>query len=96
MPLEDLRQRAKSGDLTPDEIALVRQHLHEHQPEPVRRAALTIASDYLEQHSDAALMFDLIRLSEDEAPENEHIRTDVVRALARATNYRGRPVQFDL
>lgn len=94
--LDDLRKRAKTGNLNPDEIALIRQHLHEHQPEAVRRAALTIAGDYLEAHSEPALMFDLIRLSEDEAPENEDIRTDVVRALGRATNYRGRPVTFDL
>lgn len=96
MALDDLRLRAKSGDLTPDEIALVRQHLHEHQPKAVRCAALAIAGDYLETQSNAALMFDLIRLSEDEASENEAIRTDVVRALARATGYRGRSVTFDL
>ncbi len=96
MNLDTLRHRAKSGDLTPDEIALVRQHLHEHQPEAIRRAALAIAGDYLEASSDASLMFDLIRLSEDEAPENEAIRTDVVRALARATGYRGQTVTFEL
>ena len=58
----------------------------------VRCAAIDIAGEHLVSHSDTELMFDLIRLSEDEP--DDATRTAAVRALARATGYRGRPVDL--
>ena len=58
----------------------------------VRRAAIAIAGEHLASHSDTELMFDLIRMSEDEP--DDATRTAAVRALARATGYRGRPVDL--
>ncbi len=56
----------------------------------VRRAAIAIAGAHLASHNDSELMFDLIRISEDEP--DQATRTAAVRALARATGYHGRPV----
>ena len=58
----------------------------------VRRAAIGIAGAYLASASDTELMFDLIRISEQEP--DEAARTAAVRALARATGYHGRPVDL--
>jgi hypothetical protein len=56
----------------------------------VRRAAISMAGELLASGTDTELMFDLIRISEDEA--DEPTRLAAVRALARATGYHGRPV----
>jgi len=58
----------------------------------VRRAAISIAGELLASGTDTELMFDLIRISEDEA--DEPTRLAAVRALARATGYHGRPVDL--
>jgi hypothetical protein len=60
----------------------------------VRRAAIAVAGELLTGHTDTELMFDLIRISEDEA--DEPTRTAAVRALARATGYHGRPVDLHI
>ncbi|MBF6600603.1 MAG: hypothetical protein IVW36_08840 [Dehalococcoidia bacterium] len=60
----------------------------------VRRAAIGIAGELLAERTDTELMFDLIRISEDEP--DEAARAAAVRALARATAYRGRPVDLRL
>jgi hypothetical protein len=60
----------------------------------VRRAAIAIAGQHLASHSDTELMFDIIRVSEDEP--DDATRTAAVRALARATGYRGRPVDLNI
>ena len=93
MDIDALRARAQAGDLTSDELTLIARHLHAHQPARVREAAIGIAGAYLERGSNADLMFELIRISED---DTDSAQTAAVRALARATGYHGKPVQLDL
>lgn len=99
MDLEDLRRRAAEGALTPDEVALVTRHLHPHQPLAAREAAIGIARVYLATASGVAseplLLFELIRISEDDA-EPDDVRTAAVRALASATGYHGKPIDLSL
>ncbi len=58
----------------------------------VRRTAIDIAGQLLATGSDTELMFDLIRISEEEG--DEPARLAAVRALAHATGYHGRPVDL--
>lgn len=95
MDLDDLRRRATEGALTPDEVALVTRHLHPHQPLAAREAAIGIARAYLGAASEPLLLFELIRISEDDE-EPEALRTAAVRALASATGYHGKPMTLDL
>lgn len=99
MDLDDLQRRASEGALTPDEVALVTRHLHPHQPLAAREAAIGIARAYLATASGVAseplLLFELIRISEDD-DEPESLRTAAVRALASATGYHGKPMSLDL
>ncbi len=95
MNIDDLRRRARTGDLTPEEVELVSRHLHPHQPLAARDAAISIAREYLAAASAPMLLFELIRLSEDD-DEPAELRTAAVRALANATGYHGKPMQVDL
>ena len=95
MDLDDLRRRSSTGNLTPDEVALVARHLHPHQPEQARAAAIEIAREYLAVASAPMLLFELIRISEDDA-EPQALRMAAVRALARATGYHGKPMSVEL
>ena len=95
MDLDDLRRRAAAGDLTPDEVALVTRHLHPHQTLAAREAAIGIARAYLGVASEPLLLFELIRISEDD-DEPQELRTAAVRALASATGYHGKPIDLSL
>lgn len=95
MSAGDLLAQARAGDLSGDDIQLVARHLHRHQDPAVREAAVRVAGAYLERRSHAQLLYALIAISED-AQEPEGIRAVAVRALARATGYRGKPVRLDL
>lgn len=93
MDIEELRQRAIAGQLTPLEIGLVKEHLHAPHAAAVRRMAAAVAGDYLAATSEATLMLELVRIAEDGTDE---IGADAARALARATGYHGKPVEIDL
>lgn len=93
MDIEELRQRARSGDLTTLEVGLVREHLRAPHAAAVRRMAAAVAGDYLAVTSEATLLLELVRIAEDAGDE---IGADAARALARATGYHGKPVQIDL
>jgi hypothetical protein len=96
--LDEMQRRARAGDLTPEEIALLREHLAVDAAvnEPARRAAIAIAGAYLERHSDVQMMFEIIRIADAGTTEPDAVCEAAVRALAKATEYRGRPVQLDL
>jgi hypothetical protein len=90
-----LRERARAGALTAEEIELVARHLHGHQPDLVREAAIALAGDFLECTSHGELLYALIAISDD-AEEPDAVRMAAARALARATGYRGKLVRLDL
>ncbi len=49
-----------------------------------------------ERHSDVQMMFEIIRIADAGSTEPDAVCEAAVRALAKATEYRGRPVQLDL
>ncbi len=97
--IEDLERRARGGAITTAELEMVRVHLCPADPssrQMARKRAIAIAGAYLEHASDVGLIFELIRIAEDSDEPDAAVKDAAVRALARATGYRGQPVRMDL
>ncbi len=94
--LDDLRRRAREGALTPDERHAVIGHMQRGNADPVRAAAISVAAACIETRADAELVVELIKIAESKDAADDAVRTDAVRALAKATEYKGQPVRFEL
>lgn len=62
----------------------------------LRLAAIRIAGDWLQEHDDLPLLYELIDIAERGDGASDAVRDAAVRALARATGYRGKPISLDL
>lgn len=95
-PLEELRERARAGALSAEELHVVIGHLRRGNTQRVRAAAIDIAAAYVAATGDPHVVIELIQIAESKDAEDDPVRTDAVRALAKATDYRGQRVQFEL
>jgi hypothetical protein len=94
--LDELRRRARAGELTPDDLHAIIGHIQRGNPDRVRSVAIAVAGDYLAMQTDAALTVELIQIAESNDTADDCVRTEAIRALAKATDYKGQRVHFDL
>jgi len=62
----------------------------------LRLAAIAIAGAWLQEREDLPLLYELIDIAERGDGASDAVRDGAVRALARATGYRGKPISLDL
>lgn len=96
MTLDDLRQRARNGALTPDDVHMIAGHLQHEQPARVRALALDVAAEAVDAATIPELIVELIAIAESRDAADESLRTTAIRALAKTTAYKGQPLHLDL
>jgi hypothetical protein len=95
-PLDAWRERAANGALSADDLHAVIGHMRRGNADRVRAAAIGIAAAYVQATADPQVVIELIQIAESKDAADDAVRTDAVRALAKATGYHGQRVQLDL
>jgi hypothetical protein len=96
LDIDELRRRARDGALTADDLHMIAGHMQRGNAERVRALAISVAAEHVAVTDDPAMVIELIAIAESRDDEDAAVRTDAVRALAKATGYRGQRVVMDL
>ena len=70
-------------------------HMQRGNDDRVRALAIGVAAEHVAVTDDPAMIVELIAIAESREDGDAVVRTDAVRALAKATGYRGQRVSFE-